>query len=46
MAKTKHLKIQITEDLHFKFKVYCAENKINMNEYLVKAIEKIVKNEK
>ena len=45
MANIKHFKIQLTEELHLKLKVYCAKNKLTMNESIMKAIEKIVKNE-
>jgi predicted HicB family RNase H-like nuclease len=36
--------LKITEDLHQRIKVFCVENKLKMNDWVEKEIEKILDN--
>jgi len=35
--------LKITEDLHQRIKVFCVENKLKMNDWVEKELEKILK---
>ena len=35
-------KLKITEDLHQRIKVFCVENKLKMNDWVEKEIQKIL----
>lgn len=38
--------LKITEETHTKLKVYCAKNKLKLNEWVDKIINIMIKNEK
>lgn len=38
--------LKITEETHTKLKVYCAKNKLKLNEWVDKMIIEMIKNEK
>ena len=45
MAKTKSLIVRLPPELHKKMKLISVQNERSMNDYVVKALEEIVKKE-